>query len=199
MLVDTIRNVVQERLSTVYTSIPGKVVKFNNGKADVEPLVNLQGDSKLPVLPDIPVVFPSSSTAGIVFEVAKDDTVLLVFSNSSLDEWLNGNGGAVDTDDPRRFDLTDAVAIPGLFSFTQAPELSATDGCVMSYDDTKITIKKSGDIQIGGVGATALVKDTFIDLYNAHTHICASPGSPTGVPTPPAVKATVVTSVVTAE
>ncbi len=196
---ETVRNIVNSRLSTVYTALPAVVESFKNGKATVKPAVSIAGSDKLPVLGDVPVMFPSSKTAGIVFEVSKGDPVLLVFATSSLDEWLQSNGTDTDTDDPRRFDLTDAIAIPGLFPFGNAPELSATDGCVMNYEDTTITIKKSGDIVLGGKSAKALVTDTFVDLFNTHTHPTTSPGSPTSAPAVPIQKPLVTTSVVTAE
>ncbi len=167
---EAVRTVVNSRLSTVFSAMPGKIVKIGNGKADVEPVINIAGSSRLPVLPDIPVVFPASNTAGFVLDINKGDTVLLVFSNSSLDEWLNGNGGSVETDDPRRFDLTDAVAIPGLFSFTESPTLNSDDGCVMRYKDTSVTIKKNGDVQIGGASAKKLINEEFKSVFNNHTH-----------------------------
>ena len=169
MLADTINSFIENRLSSVYTAIPGVVKKITGNIADIQPAVSKNGVS-LPVLPDVPIVFPASSKGGFVFEVAKGDSVLLIFCSSSIDEWLAGNGKESDTDDPRRFDITDAVAIPGLFSLGSVPKLGTTDGCIMSHEDTTITIKKSGDVVIGGDSAKKLINEEFQDMFNDHTH-----------------------------
>ncbi len=177
MLADTINNFIESRLSSVYTALPGVVTKILGNVADVQPAVSEMG-VVLPVLPDVPIVFPASKTAGLVFDVAVGDSVLLIFTTSSIDEWLAGSGSLADTDDPRRFDVTDAVAIPGLFSLKSAPILAPTDGCVMNYEDTTVTIKKNGDVVIGGVGATALVKEAVLSTLSTHTH--PVPQAPSG-------------------
>jgi uncharacterized protein involved in type VI secretion and phage assembly len=41
-------------------------------------------------------------------------------------------------------------------------------------------------VHSGGAGGEPLVKgQTFMGMYNAHTHICTAPGSPSGPPLPP--------------
>lgn len=41
-------------------------------------------------------------------------------------------------------------------------------------------------VHAGGEGGEPLVKgQTFMGMYNAHTHICTGPGSPSGPPLPP--------------
>jgi len=169
LLADTINRFIESRLSSVYTAIPGVVKKISGNIADIQPAVSETG-VVLPVLPDVPLVFPSSKTAGFVYEVSKGDSVLLIFCSSSIDEWLAGDGAEADTDDPRRFDITDAVAIPGLFSLSETPKLDSSDGCVMNHEDTTITIKKNGDIVIGGDSAKKLVNEEFKEVFNDHVH-----------------------------
>ncbi len=167
---EAVRTIVNSRLSTVFSAMPAVIESYSGGKATVKPAINISGSDKMPVLSDVPVVFPNSSSAGIVFEVSKGDPVLLVFSCNSIDEWLQSNGKDTETDDPRRFDITDAIAIPGLFPFGSAPELSTSDGCVMRYKDTSVTIKKNGDVQIGGASAKKLINEEFKSVFNNHTH-----------------------------
>jgi hypothetical protein len=49
------------------------------------------------------------------------------------------------------------------------------------------TIKIEGQqVAIGGSGGEALIKaQTFLSLFNSHTHACTAPGSPSGPPIPP--------------
>ena len=63
---------------------------------------------------EVPLVFPFSQTAGIgiAFPVNSGDSCLVIFSEAELDEWRS----SAEAEAPLRFDLTNAVAIPGLLS-----------------------------------------------------------------------------------
>lgn len=45
---------------------------------------------------------------------------------------------------------------------------------------------KGEQVHIGGQGGEPLIKgQTFMALYNSHTHVCTAPGAPSGPPVPP--------------
>lgn len=49
-------------------------------------------------------------------------------------------------------------------------------------------------VAIGGTGGEPLVKGTsFLAAFNAHTHVCTAPGSPSGPPVPPLTPAALTT------
>jgi phage baseplate assembly protein gpV len=55
----------------------------------------------------------------------------------------------------------------------------------ITVEGTKIVIKGSL-VDIGGAGGEPLIKgQTFLALFNSHTHVCTAPGSPSGPPVPP--------------
>ena len=101
--------------------MPAIVVEYNESTqlCKVQPAFKrsfVDGTSaSRPIIGNVPVVFPRSSKGGVNFPVAKDDTVLLVFSQRSMDDWKD-RGGEVELDDFRLHIITDAVAIPGLFT-----------------------------------------------------------------------------------
>ena len=68
---------------------------------------------------NVPVLFPRSRKAAVTFPLEKGDTVLLVFAERSLDEWIEKGGNKVSPEDPRRHDMSDAIAIPGCFHAVQ--------------------------------------------------------------------------------
>ncbi|MGH9722859.1 MAG: phage baseplate assembly protein V [Bryobacteraceae bacterium] len=80
-------------------------------------------------------------------------------------------------------------------------------GQSVTLDDTgAVTIKGSASvtidapqIKLGAAAAEALVKGaTFLGLFNAHTHNCTAPGTPSGPPVPPLTPAVLSTVTKTA-
>ena len=125
-LAEVINFALDQRLGDVRISMPGRVERWDPNKQliDAQPLVkqhyedeegNTQTEA-LPLIPNVPVVYPSGGGFSLKFPLRRGDSVLLVFSASSLDRWLDG-GGLVDPVDDYRHALADAVAIPGLHDF----------------------------------------------------------------------------------
>lgn len=139
-------------------ALPARVESYDPATQQVsaQPLV-LEGfvgedgeraTERLPVINGVPVVFPGAGGFRVTFPVAVGDTVLLVFSSSSIDRWL-ALGGEVDPQDDRRHSINDAVAIPGLRDF--AHSLASTPSTMSLGKDGGPTIEISGtDIQAGG-------------------------------------------------
>lgn len=121
-------------------ALPGRIESYDPAtqKANVQPLImdgvtlddGARGAEALPVVTDVPVIFPGAGAYRLTFPVAAGDIVLLVFASSSLDRWLV-RGGMVDPEDDRRHNVSDAVAIPGLFSFNAPPTNAPTTNMVL--------------------------------------------------------------------
>jgi len=106
--------------SDLHTALPAQVVSFNSAEktVSVQPVLKRLYEystkaENLPVIEDVPVVFPGSGEYWLTFDIEKDSYVLLIVAERSLETWLN-QGGIVDPQQERRFDLSDAIAIPGL-------------------------------------------------------------------------------------
>lgn len=120
-----LRSFVSDEMGKLNTCLPAKVVNaddLENGFIAVQPLINHRGydfeSTEYPVVSYVPVIMPATSTCGIVFPVNVGDTVLLVFGQSSFDEFKLGADEPHDAYDFRKFDLSDAVAFVG-FNTTQ--------------------------------------------------------------------------------
>ena len=151
-LADLLRQAVRSLMEGVHTCLPGVVEAYDAGakKASVRPVSQRRtvdgGTLSPPVISDVPVVFPRTSDASISFPLGKGDPVLLVFSERSLDAWLNGQADKVPAD-PRQWDLTDAIAIPGLFGFGNGPAV-VPDALNIKYKDASVLIKSDGQVDI---------------------------------------------------
>ncbi len=162
--------------------MPGIVTAWNpdSQTVDVQPLLRhafsgavIDADTTeedlltdLPVLPGLPIVYPRSKYSRIYFRLDPGSKVMLVFSTFSLEKWLQGDGETtVDPQDVRKHDLSDAVAIPGLYPGAGDP--------IPDFDDADIRIineppgGSKTEIGLGGdTGDIFLVTETgsFVNL-----------------------------------
>lgn len=146
----TLEQAIEAALSDVNTTAPGTIVSYDAGRnrAVVRPSLpkRLADGTELPA-PDVHEVPVQWMTAAggvrFTFPVRAGDPVTLHFAQRSLDGWLNGDAAAPE--DPRRFDLTDAFAVPG------APAALSDvdpDNIVLSMDGSTVTIEPGGTVRI---------------------------------------------------
>src|SRR5260221_1425628 len=152
-LCDAVRQVFLYHQNNIHVSLPAVIVDydFTKQKATVQPLLNKAWadgtNTPMPKLENVPVIFPRSGGASLTFPVNAGDTCLLIFIERSTDLWLTV-GGQVTPDDQRKFDLSDGVAIMGLFPFVENSQAANNDDVLLSYSGSDIRIQKNGDIQI---------------------------------------------------
>lgn len=206
-----IKKGIDARLRDVHTSFPARVLRYDAAlkQVDVQPevMVEVTDESgarvleRLPVIVNVPLLFPSAGDYSVTFPVASGDegeVVLIVVSEVSLDAWLT-RGGEVDPQDRRRFHLTDAVAIPGLRPFSR-PRATRTnahmtlgkdDGPQVHIDGSKVRIMGAGDASVlepatlGERTATAL--ENIVAWLSSHTHAVAGGTASASLLPPPTV------------
>jgi hypothetical protein len=155
------------KIGRVNTCLPGRIEGYDasKNKAEVQPLIQKKYDNDqlvtLPIIANVPVVFPRTATAGIFLPVARGDLVLLVFCQNSLDKWLV-QGGIVDPEDRRKHDLNDAIAIPGLYPFN-SEAIGNGEDLIIKAGESQFNIKKTGEVNIISNGVVN-IKGTLINL-----------------------------------
>ena len=149
--------VVSKALQGVHTSCPGVVESFDNGIISVQPTVSIIGADgeavKMPVIVDVPVVYPRSGEFSITFPLKKGDGVLLVFCETSIDGY-HETGGVSTQSDSRRHSLTDAVAIPGFFGKSLGKAPKSWGSTEINFGDSVIEMKKDGTIDMNSGALT---------------------------------------------
>jgi len=162
-LSSALNTVFESLISDVHTALPGRIEKYEYAtqKAQVKPLIKrkyLDGEVlELPVLVNVPVVFPRTKNSGITFPLTKGDGVLVIFTERALERWKS-SGGDSEPGDRRKFDLSDGIAIPGCFSFKDANIASNNEDLEIHHNGFRIVIKKNGKIKLLGAGGTDLIK-----------------------------------------
>ena len=229
-LASTIKSGIRGATKDLHTSMPGIVESFDpiTQLASIQPAIRRifvmrDGDKEiltptdLPLLINVPIIFPRGGGFSLTFPVAKGDECLLNFCERSIDNWHET--GTVKIPGAKRFhSLSDAVAFVGLSSVPNKIEnYSATDVQLKQDNgDAVITIKADGDIDLKAktkltltcpdvetsanlkvlgnfevTGTTTLgstVTSGGKDISDSHTHV-GSPTAPVGPISPTGVPA----------
>ena len=152
-LVHQIKETAQKAAEGIHTAIPGTIVSYDpaKGQATVKPSMKFttKGGNAIdyPQISGVPVLFQqhAGQKATVAFPVKPGDGCLLIVSEQSLDYWMYGQ----ETGTNLKFDLTNAVAIPGLFAKanTVVAEACSQDAVIIDTSGTRITVKSDGLIQ----------------------------------------------------
>jgi len=155
---EALRLAMEGRLSSVWTALVGLVqsVDYTKRTCTVQP--SIQGRVQLPsgqyqyvnlpVLVDVPIVFPSAGGFTLSLPLAAGDEVLVVFASRCIDSWWQSGGIGLPMES-RMHDLSDGFAIPGPRSLATTTPLSATNAQLTSDDgETYIELTPSGNVNV---------------------------------------------------
>ena len=142
-IMDNLKQLLWQQSSNLYVMMPGRVEAYypETQSADVQPLPKViypgmayENMFDFPVIPNVQVQFPRTDATDdggpksiMYMPIKKGTTVMLVWANFSLDNWAvsENTGKTYDPQDMGRHDLSDAIAVPGIFPFSY--KVAATD------------------------------------------------------------------------
>lgn len=162
-MTELLRDVISSRLADVHTSIPGRVVSYDASTqtADVE-IVILRADQAetgevvhepYPVVPNVPVAWPSGGGYSLQLALTSGDGVWLVFSEAATANWRD-TGDVSPPGDLDRHDLSYPIAIPGARHKGQT--LPSTTSALLS-------VPGGGTFTVSSGGAVAAVpRDDYL-------------------------------------
>lgn len=168
---------------------------------------------KVPVMYKVPIYMPRAGKFIITMPITVGDECLVVFADTNFDSWQQNGGEENEQMTQRRHDLTDAIALCGIWSQKNLVDnysstnlqIRSLDGSVnIELTDTEINIESptvniiSDEVNLGdSTGVRKIIDERIVDLLNNHTHLYnPGPGSPTAtaVPTVPIVLTSVSTA-----
>lgn len=126
-------------LSQLRVALPGIIQSFDPDTvtAIVQPALKGSYDGKsvpLPLLVDVPVIFPRGGGCTLTFPVTAGDECLLIFGDRCIDFWWQ-NGGIQEPVDQRQHDLSDGFAIVGPQSQVRKISGISMSGAQLRSDD----------------------------------------------------------------
>jgi len=182
--IDALRKLIDSKTGEINTSLPGVIVSYANGRASVQPTPKKRyadGDVlPFPILQNVRVCWPSfaGGSAGVKGPILPGDKCLIVFSQQAVD----------GTDDMRRFDISDAYAIPCDLGSAGAGDSGNNDALTMFYGSAFVRLTGGGSLLINAPAGVTIVGAAMthngVNVGSTHTHGGVSPGgSNTGTPT----------------
>ena len=168
--VEAQRAALDGKQAEIWTALPGIVESFDPVAmtVSVQPAVKgqVQDESggaaavNMPLLVDVPVVFPCGGGFTLTYPIKKGDECLVIFASRCIDGWWQ-SGGIGGTPDERMHDLSDGIAIVGPRSQARklAPAVDA-DNVQLRTDDGQAHITMMPDYTIRSQNPAARVELT---------------------------------------
>lgn len=161
-------NLINEAMFRTRCCIPCIVQSYNSANNTVEcqpavreRIINEDGTIQyiqLPLLINVPVIFPGSASFDIKFPLSKNDECLVFFSDLSIDNFWQ-KGSVQNPVEVRRHDLSDGMAIP----------------CRMSMPRRKVKPKASIVVDSNGeitfkCSSGSFTGSQLYNIVNSHVH-----------------------------
>jgi hypothetical protein len=161
-----VKNTVTEMVQGMHTAIPGRIVKYDPAKceAEVMPYAKIKKPNgeylDFPQLNHVPIYFMQSmgQKLSVVYSIKPGDECLILSQEQTLDIWRSSGA---ESDNDLRFDLTNSIALVGLFS-------KANELCQRAQDNESIIIQREDtfiEMYDGKLEAKVRHKDTAVDSY----------------------------------
>lgn len=162
---ESLRLALESNQAQIWTALPGIVSGVDLAKQTVSVQPSVQGsvsDSQgnvtnvnLPVLVDVPIVWPRAGGFALTFPIKAGDEVLVVFSSRCIDAWWQSGGVGVAAE-ARMHDLSDGFAV--LAPTSQSKKLNNVSSSNVQLRDeagtTYVEIAPGGKIKL--LGATSI-------------------------------------------
>lgn len=156
-----VRDAIRAELANLWTALPCEIDSYDSEAVtvNVQPLIKIpvmtnSGEIKtveLPVIEDVPVMFPCAGGFTITHPIKKGDECLVSFADRNIDLWWQ-SGGIQNPFDMRKHDLSDGFAFFRPQSQTKKISDISTDNLEIRNDENscKIQITSGGEIHFRG-------------------------------------------------
>lgn len=148
----TLLRTLRNHEASVWTSLPGIVesVDLERQTVTVQPVTKVRmtladgtmTSVPLPLLPDVPIVFPAGGGYSLTFPIQPGDECLVVFADRCIDAWWQ-SGGVQEQADLRMHDLSDGIAIFGPRSQPRKLSGVSTESVQLRSDDGTACVELS--------------------------------------------------------
>ncbi len=144
--------------ATVWTALPCLIQSYNPKALTVEAQPTISGktqspdgawsSTRLPMLVDVPVVFPCGGGHTLTFPIAPGDECLVVFASRAIDGWWQ-QGHIQAPTSSRMHDLSDGFALVGPRSLKRRLSDVSTTTTQLRSDDGETFVEIDGDAPMG--------------------------------------------------
>lgn len=152
--VQQVENTISEAIYGIHTALPGTISSFDpaTGMATIKPegTVAMKNGQmlKYPTIVRVPVVFPQAGGQDtvIAYPVKPGDGCVIIVCENDLKPWMSHGK---ETASDMKFDLTNAVCIPGLFSEgNEAMQKAVAEDAIIIQNKDMEMVLKSDEFQV---------------------------------------------------
>ncbi|WP_281696853.1 Gp138 family membrane-puncturing spike protein [Acidaminococcus massiliensis] len=143
---------------TVSVQLAIREKRYNDGEETWE---------EVPLLVDVPIVFPRAGGYLLTLPVQKGDECLVIFGDNCMDAWWQ-SGGVQNQIDCRRHDLSDGYAIPGPWSQPRVIPNYSTKSAQLRTENGEAYIELSGNA-INLVGGAITIQGNSVVIGGSTT------------------------------
>ena len=164
---ESLRLAMESQQAQIWTALPGVVAAVNLAAQTLSVQPTVQGSVaspdgakqlvNLPLLVDVPIVWPRAGGFALTFPITAGDEVLVVFASRCIDSWWQ-SGGIGAPAEARMHDLSDGFAI--LAPTSQPKKLSGVSSTNVQLRDEAGTTY----VEITPDGKARVVAATQIDV-----------------------------------
>jgi hypothetical protein len=175
-IVNLLKKLSNHVANSIRVCMPAKIETYDfktqqaSVKIDMKELYDNGSTIDYPVVSGVPVVFMSSGGASITMPVNRGDSCLLVYADRDMSNWLLGGTGQ-KPDSTRMHNLSDAIAIMGLFPFASGPRAENNTDVLINYSGSKIMLKPNGVINIETTKDVNIKAVDNVNISSKHTNI----------------------------
>lgn len=180
-------NIIKKVNFNLRCCIPGVIQQYDpkTNTASIQPAIreeivnedNTVQYMNLPILVNVPIIFPSCSIGSIKMLLKQGDECLVLFSDLSIDNfWKYAN--VQNPIEVRRHDLSDGIAIPCVLSQPNTKQFNGT-GMEITCGAAKIKMQDDEITFYNSYGSVTL--DQMIRIMN-HVHTAPAMGGKTTGP-----------------
>ena len=192
---DFIRALINKIKCDIRCAAPGIIKKFDVAKQTVDvQLVTRekfadQGQMKsfkIPELGDVPICMPRAGNFIITMPIEVGDECLVVFADTCIDDWFQRGGEENEQITGIRHDLSDAIAICGIWNQKRVIDSYSTDSVQIRNENgdnyielkddevnikttSKINIETSGDTKIDATGSMDITSSGAMSIESEST------------------------------
>lgn len=164
---ESLRLAMESQQARIWTALPGVVAAVNLAAQTLSVQPTVQGSVaspngakqlvNLPLLVDVPIVWPRAGGFALTFPIAAGDEVLVVFASRCIDSWWQ-SGGIGAPAEARMHDLSDGFAI--LAPTSQPKKLTGVSSTNVQLRDESGTTY----VEITPDGKARVIAATQIDV-----------------------------------
>jgi len=160
-------NFMDDYMRELKFCMPARVTNVQHAeelRIDVQPLNKIRFNDgvvqDLPTITNVPMFCYGTDDSAVLITPKQGQTVLLLFSQLSLDELKGGSIQPYESRSNRKMDINDAIALPSIFPFNRSPNRKIRHSTEHSLEDltvvhnlgtgreNKVILKKDGSVGI---------------------------------------------------